>query len=375
MTIEFRPSNIRRRFLCPGSGRMEAGLPSDDSNDSREGTLLHSYLANPNYERSVLKPAQRDILERCEELAKFAIETCEKHILDSDLMKKKEYRETTLTMLGIKVPFSGTPDVARYYLPGEAAIIIDFKTGYASADLADTNLQARCYAILSYDFATTKRIFVCIIQPRLTYEQRATIAEYLPEDIEASRVQVQSILEAASKPDAPLVASEDACRYCHAKLICPEFRKTFGDLVPFTPDTDLTVAAREAYLEKRLAECSDTDLEKVLTAIAFARIIKDAATEEARKRIGAGQLTNYTLSKAYEVRSIADSQRAISLLTLAGIRTREQLLAIADLPLGRIEEDYRKATGCTAKEAREKINAVLNTVLEKEERKPRVIRK
>lgn len=359
-------SNLFRRFLCPGSARLEEGLPEQDTPQSKEGELLHDYSAHRNYERSVLKPNQRDLLELCDQL--------QEEVMERVGCPKNQRLIHEQRIVGI---VSGTPDLIINAPKDKAVLVIDRKFGYKVVERADLNIQLRVYAILVYDWLdkVPRKVFVSILQPRLRYEERITIAEYLPEDIEASRVQVQSILEAASKPDAPLVAGEQQCRYCRARLICPEFRKTFGDLVPFTPDTDLTVAAREAYLQKRLAECSDTELEKVLTAIAFARIIKDAATDEARQRISAGQLTNYELSKPYTVRNIADSQRAISLLTLAGIRSREQLLAIADLPLGRIEEDYRKATGCTAKDAREKINAVLNTVLEKEERKPRVIRK
>src|SRR5215471_18843839 len=61
-SIEIRPSNLRRRYLCPGSGRMEAGLPDEDSPLAREGRLLHSYWANPEYDRGFLLPQQRDIL-------------------------------------------------------------------------------------------------------------------------------------------------------------------------------------------------------------------------------------------------------------------------------------------------------------------------
>ena len=55
-------SNLFRRALCPGSERLEEGLPDEDSPESREGTLLHEYDANPQLDRSVLTPDQRDLL-------------------------------------------------------------------------------------------------------------------------------------------------------------------------------------------------------------------------------------------------------------------------------------------------------------------------
>jgi hypothetical protein len=47
-------SNLFRRQLCPGSARMEEGLPDEDSEMSREGTLLHDYAANSEYDTSFL---------------------------------------------------------------------------------------------------------------------------------------------------------------------------------------------------------------------------------------------------------------------------------------------------------------------------------
>ena len=57
------PSNLRRRELCPGSARMEAGLPDEDSNEARAGRLFHRYWGNSNYDRSFLSPAERDLLD------------------------------------------------------------------------------------------------------------------------------------------------------------------------------------------------------------------------------------------------------------------------------------------------------------------------
>src|SRR5438552_1095838 len=70
-------SNLFRRQLCPGSARLEAGLPEEDSEQSREGQLLHEYSAHPEYDRRMLKPAQRDLLELADTLTKTVIDTVE----------------------------------------------------------------------------------------------------------------------------------------------------------------------------------------------------------------------------------------------------------------------------------------------------------
>lgn len=73
-------SNLFRRALCPGSATLEAGLPEEDSEQSREGQLLHDYSAHPEYERKMLKPAQRDLLQIADDLTKTVIETVEREI-------------------------------------------------------------------------------------------------------------------------------------------------------------------------------------------------------------------------------------------------------------------------------------------------------
>src|SRR6266851_8455600 len=70
-------SSLFRRALCPGSARMEAGLPEEDSEDSREGQLLHNYAAHPEYDRAMLKPNQRDLLELADSLTKTVIDRVE----------------------------------------------------------------------------------------------------------------------------------------------------------------------------------------------------------------------------------------------------------------------------------------------------------
>lgn len=61
-------SNLFRRALCPGSARLEYGLPEEDSEQSREGQLLHDYAAHLEYDRSMLRPDQRDLLDRNDNL-------------------------------------------------------------------------------------------------------------------------------------------------------------------------------------------------------------------------------------------------------------------------------------------------------------------
>lgn len=368
-------SNLRRRQLCPGSARMELGLPEEDSEQSREGVLLHDYDAHPEYDRSVLPPYQRDLLERNAMLKLTVSERLSKLLTDfpCDVMNNGAPLDNGL--------ISGTPDSAVIYLKDLSGWINDAKFGYKVVERAELNLQLRVYSVLMWDanYPRLERIFVSITQPRLPYDERITLAEYKPEDIEKAREEITFILAKANKPDAPLIAGEEQCRYCKAKMICPEFQKTMTvPALAIQPEKALSLAAREAYLEQQLAQIDDYGIEKLLLARAFANMISDPLLDEARKRkaISEDRLPNYFLTQPITKRQVVYVQRAIALLSLAKVATREEILAMfRSLPLGELEESYRKRTGCTWQEAREKINKVLASVIETHEEKPQVRRK
>ncbi len=364
-------SNLHRRFLCPGSAALEHGLPEDDSEQSREGQLLHDYCARPQYDRAMLKPNQRDLLDRADALLKLVMDRVKLKYNGKRFIERHLDNSSGIT---------GTPDIIyTWEAETKSALVVDLKFGYKLVERAELNLQLRCYAVLVFDFlkSVPSSLYVSIIQPRLAYEERTTLAEYTPEDIEASRQQIAEILTASEKPDAPLIPGDVQCLYCKAKLICPAFQKWLAIPVATFPtlQTGLSKTAREAYLEKRLGELTDEQLEKTLVAVAFGNMIRPLSNDEARKRIAEGKLDNYHLGKPIEKRELVDSQRAIALLTLGKVATRDEILAMSSLPLGALEEAYRKRTGCTWKEAREKIDKILSSVIELKEEKPRVIHK
>ena len=87
-------------------------------------------------------------------------------------------------------------------------------------------------------------------------------------------------------------------------------------------------------------------------------------------------MEGYMLGKEIDVRKIADAKRAVSLLVLGGILTREQILEICELPIGRIETKYREQNdGMTAKEAKADVNRALASVIDIETRKPKILLK
>jgi hypothetical protein len=368
-------SNVHRRALCPGSESLEAGLPEEDSAQSREGTLLHQYDANPQLDRAVLKPQQRDLLRISAELDDFVFaRVAEQFGVASDEICEAGCEKELVALEGTPQETPGHCDLWRYCERLRLLVIIDRKFGYRETTPAAANYQLRTYAIAGFEEWDVDNVVVAITQPRLPFEQRVTLAAYNVDDIAAAEDELVAIRKASAQPDAPLIAGEDQCRYCKAKLICPALQAKVVQGLAIIPAVDGTVAKRESTTERSLAECNDQQLDLILGAIQFADFIKDLARDEARKRIANGQLANWKLGKETEVRKIADPKRALSLLTLKGDLTRDEVFECSNPSITKIEEKLREKYNLTWKDAREVLETTLGSVIEREPKKPTLTR-
>lgn len=352
-------SNMHRRAVCPGSEHLEAGLRDEESTDSKEGTLLHSCYAGA--EGVNLTPDQRDLLK----IALEADDTVRASVVSqfgiSDLEPHTQGHEQELWIhRGIRAVLSGHCDRWIYFHRIKLLVIIDQKFGFKPVTPAVANYQLRTYAVAGAEQWPADNVVVAISQPRLSRDERVTIASYTVEDLRAAKQELLNVLAAASKPDAPLQATEDGCRYCKAKLLCPAYKTKF-----------LTIAEMGA---KDLALCTDQDLDQILVAIQFADFICEQARDEARRRVASGALPTWKLGKASEVRKVVDPEKAIALLTMGGTLSREEVLACSAPSLKKLEDKVREKTGGTWKHARETIDATLAPVIERTEKKASLTR-
>jgi hypothetical protein len=349
---------------------MEAGLPDEDSSDARAGRLLHRYWANPNYARDFLTDAERDLLELSDRL------------LD-DVLNRLAFEMDAVVLVEQSITtrdgkLTGTPDRVFIWTPRKSALIVDLKSGFAIVERAELNLQLRGYAVLVADERPLlEHIYVALLQPRLwSPSERISLAHYEKADIERSREEIAAIIAATELIDAPLIAGEEQCRYCRAKMMCPAFRKALTLPVGvYRSDDELSKAAREALIEQRIKQCSDEQLEQLLEACKLAGFVDAPAHDEARERIKAGRFTNFVLGKESEVRTITNVRRAIAMMALSQVATREEIFDVCTIPVRQLEENYRKRKGGTWQQARDKINKVLASVIAREPRKPRILPK
>lgn len=367
-------SNIFRRFLCPGSERLEEGLPEDESEQSREGVLLHAMDANPALDRATLKPDQRDLLKLSGELEEFVFaRAIERFKIGPDEPYTQGTEEELWVHKGIRAFIPGHCDKWRHYHKRGLLLIVDKKFGYIETTPAAANYQLRTYAVAgAHRWTPVSDVVVAITQPRLPYEERVTMATYTFCDIAAAKQELFAIKEASARQDAPLRAGEEQCRYCKAKMLCQAFQEKFQGglkLIPF-PSSGLSVPAREEQISQVLAAMPDEKLALVLDSLQLAGFVADPARDEARRRVASGRLPGWKLEKAKEWREVVDTERALALLTTSGTVTRDEAMASSELSLHKLETKYRERTNCTWKEAKEKIGGTLSGVIESGHQRP-----
>jgi hypothetical protein len=351
---QMRASNVHRRAACPGSARLEAGLlDEEDSVQSREGTLLHAYRANPKLERAVLSRNQQDLLNISDQIHEFVFSRVSEQFGVAPDEHFEEGCEKELWVHRDGEPeIPGHCDRWRRYPALRLVVIVDDKFGYKPVVPASLNPQLRCYAVAAADeWPDTERICVAISQPRLSFFERCTMALYGREEVEASRAELFAILDASREPDAPLHAGESQCQYCLAKTRCPEFTK---QLVPLDQGKEL---------ENRLPELTPEQRDGLIRAVKFADYIKEPLMDHERAVIEAGGESLYALGKAQETREVTDTRKAVALLSLRGDLTREEALDCCTMHFGALEGKVRKKIGGTWKDTKERVNATLESVV------------
>jgi hypothetical protein len=370
-----RASSVLRRQLCPGSWRLEDGLPEERSELAAEGTLLHALDANPSLDRSALRSNQVDLLNISARLTREAFDRISREFGIGDTLPTCGGFEREMFLhRGLKSLFSGHCDVWEYFGDRKLLVVLEKKFGFKTVDPAESNMQTRTYACMGAELHDCDHVAVVITQPRLPIDQRLTLAVYTRSDIAAARQQLFDIWDACRKTNAYLNATEQGCRYCKAKLICSAYQEAVRDglsAVPVPPAA--TVTQRAATIARGLSECSDEQLGRFLDSCTFANFAVDIAKEEARRRIREGSMVGWKLGKESEVREVTDVAAAIDLLVAEGL-PRESVMRACKMSMGPIEEAFRDTVGGTWSSVKDRVNELLGAVIARHKKAPAVQR-
>jgi hypothetical protein len=328
------PSALSRIIACPGSVRLSKDLPDTTSAAAEEGTAAHALF------ESLLTGARKRVPKGTDpEMAR--------HIRDAVQWVQAK---ASLTMddpqlyCEIRVNPGDALDADPELCWGTADVVlfndrdfwvIDLKYGFGEVKAKD-NPQLLAYAIGALHKFGDKgqALHLAILQPRTGGDIADT---WDPEDHDVDNFAdtLDATIELATSPDAPLVPSEDACRWCRAAAICPALRKEA--LEPFQNLDEPTIPALGTDALADLLNRS-----KLLSALL------SAVQDEALRRALSGQtLPGWKLVESVTRRAwVRDYGALLNELKLAGLPVdklapptlvtpaqAEKLVAKTDLPI------------------------------------------
>ncbi len=252
------PSQLNKRFHCPGSARLEALCPDKPTEAATRGTELHAIVASLIHEpNQTVAIADRDAIEFV--LGQYAADR-----IDDPAAVQATELHIDLSSYG--VAGGGTVDHA-WILPGERAIFHDPKFGDRPVRSPKNNWQMIGYAIgLAADYGL-KEVTAVILRPqaepewqRMEYTFDAAALDKLGKDL-------QEIVEATHAVDAPLVPGKHCDDFCRAKDVCPA-RNALVATIPRHASFDLMISNWDPMERRSMYERSKIARQQLSALIA-----------------------------------------------------------------------------------------------------------
>jgi len=243
----FSPSGSGRWLECTGSIKLieSLDLPNSTNDASELGTAVHKigeFCLRDDNEQEAKKYLgevinDQKITQDCIDAVEIYIEYCRDLMFlvgDSNCLIEGQFTHPDIEDLG------GTADFACFDLDNYVIEIVDYKNGTGHAYWAESNTQLMIYALLYYynlkkfyKKSTVKKIRLTICQPRHRLHQDddgldswdITLDDLLTWEKETL---LPSIKQVDAK-NAVYMPSDDACRWCDAKNVCPAVNSIVDD--------------------------------------------------------------------------------------------------------------------------------------------------
>lgn len=366
-------SSLERLYHCAG-----APLPKPDAIDTTkqddvttDGQMIHDALMTGDMTGLT---AEQEAIARG--LHEIEMRELEKWMWDLDPSAgpiekrakpepKREQRLWVRRRDNLKCLASAKLDV--YYVIGNDALVIDYKTGFLEATSADENIQLRVQALaVWHEHPHVQRIRVRIVQYRLG-EMKSKAALYQLHDLKMAEQELMFRLYLAEQTNAPRVPGE-WCRYCPAIDDCRE-NKVFAMLPSqvIGSSLDLTIEERVAKLapqDKKFLWQNSRVIKAILEAVNDS--LKSMPAEELK------QLGLY-VTPEQQIRGVSNIIDAYAILDKAGFlagtdeEKARQFSTYCKMPLGAIEEalteHFHSIDGGTKKAAKAKATELLRPII------------
>lgn len=222
------PSAAHRWLICPGSVALSEQFPEVSSEFAREGTAAHN-LAEMCFKgnRWAKEFVGTEII--AEGGANIPVTEDMAAFVQSYLTYVKEAAAGKTLLIEQRLPLTpltgeadafGTADAVIF--DGDTCTIIDLKYGRGVQVEAEDNEQLAMYAAAAREeygiLGDFKNFRVVIVQPRLDHIDEKTFTKKYLDDFVA---QIKAVAPYALNGKGDLQPSEDGCRFCKAKAVCP----------------------------------------------------------------------------------------------------------------------------------------------------------
>jgi hypothetical protein len=223
------PSATHRWLMCPASVRLSALVPCRDSGPAAAaGSVMHIVFERLMLGQDHLRQSEIKELDVYECSEKYARKIIDQAVLAARAALRKygltEFLTETRVNPGARfgrTDLWGTADLVAACEKTKTLMVGDLKTGRGRVD-ADHNDQMLTYAVGATDVITFRptNVILAIFQPVIYGTNPNIWVTNYPtlmgfESFMAERAALTDL------PDYPPEPSDDACRWCPAKKICP----------------------------------------------------------------------------------------------------------------------------------------------------------
>jgi CRISPR/Cas system-associated exonuclease Cas4 (RecB family) len=300
----FSPSKLDQLRICPGSYKMQVGIPEQPASEyAEEGRMLHECVATGSTEG--ISETQEELVQSCWDFLNGIRQEDDEVIHEQKIEISSENGEV-LTF--------GTADVIIKHKSGEVSVI-DWKFGYTPVKHPAENAQLATYSAAAMEFSGASECTGYIYQPRLRYT-----AKFRFTNRPAIVKNIEHIIRQATGEKLILCANDESCRYCKARLGCPAFREKY----------------------QRIMAIENSDLESEETLVRLyedTKVLKPfiAQIEDAVKQMieSVGKCGNYIFKESYGSRKIPDINSLYD--RLKDLLTPREFNEICSVSIGKLE--------------------------------------
>lgn len=318
------PSSAARRVACPGSRKLEALYPREQTESSKEGTLAHEICAALLRDGAYPENMTNDMLTNCLTYVNYLQDMHKKCDIElGGLDRPILHIEERLNMPHIHELCWGTPD-AWFIDTDKTLHMFDFKYGFGPVEAYENWQMIEYAAGVQEEF--NKAVFH-IIQPRASHPD-GPIRKWEVElkDLVEYWDMLTNIEHLAMSDQAPLSPSTQ-CVNCAARHACPTLQKTvlnninsLGFATPHDLNTDgLGNELRILHNAAKLLDARITGLEQeALAKLMSGKRVphyelgevqsREKWVKDAKEITALGELFDIELRKPIEVEFITPKQ-------------------------------------------------------------------